>query len=200
MSTIAIPRVIPGQRQSAEIPKVRTNSKHVLVCGSGRCLWDDMRALGPFDGDVMAVNYAGIFLPRTPLHWVSSHADDFQFMLPMRPNRVTAPQGWLAERIETHSDRPCLGVLHVWPKFVAGWGNGSSSIGAVRIALQMYERVILAGVPLDESGHFYDPPNDLRQSVEDHRVWVDTWRGAVDEFKGRVRSMSGATRELLGAP
>lgn len=201
MATIAIQYTRPGA-VSQDMPKVRATAKTVVICGSGRCLWDDLTALGPIDADLMAVNYAGIFLHK-PLHWVSVHAEDFQWMLPLRMTKVVAPQGLLCERIETHSYRSCVGVLHVWPKLIMNPSNGSSSICAVRVALAMgYERAILAGVPLDGTGHFYDPPQNLwPQRLDDFSCFDDPWRQAAKhEFGGRVRSMSGLTRDILGPP
>ncbi|MHC5035111.1 MAG: hypothetical protein ACYTFZ_08750 [Planctomycetota bacterium] len=79
-------------------------------------------------------------------------------------------------------------------------GQGSSGAGAVLAGLAMgYEDVLLAGMPLDDSGHFYDPPyirsNFLAEAQE--RYWT-MLRDSV--FEGRVRSMSGRSREYLGGP
>lgn len=71
----------------------------------------------------------------------------------------------------------------------------------MRVCLAMqYERVIVAGVPLDRSGHFFDPPPDMGGCDEDYAVFASAWHESVDDFAGRVKSMSGVTREILGAP
>ena len=201
MASIQVPVVLPGKR-STEIPMVKAPRKSaVLICGSGRCLWDDISSLGPFDGDMMAVALAGMYLEKLPLHWVSLDPETFQWMLPMRPEIVYTPTGLFVRRVETHSHRPCAGVLHAWPLSVLKTTGGTSSLAACRIALALgYERVILAGVPIDGSGHFYDAPSALREATDDYSGFIEPWHDAVDEFKGRVRSLSGRTRELLGAP
>ena len=68
---------------------------------------------------------------------------------------------------------------------------------AVRVAISLgYERVILAGVPLDnERGHF-DQKGDWDEA-QFHRT---TWMVRYEELAGKVKSMSGWTRGLLGPP
>ena len=206
MATVIFPYIGAGET-SNEMPRAKAGSKSVLICGSARCLWDDITKLGPFDGDLMAINYAGMFLHKRPQHWVSIHAECFQWMLPLMPDNVYSPQGVMVRRIETHSHRACRGVIHVWPKIVVRPGNGSSSLAGIRVALAMgYEQAILAGIPLDGSGHFYDPPAGLQTDPDydfryDYASYLAPWVSAArDEFNGRVKSLSGKTRELLGAP
>ena len=82
------------------------------------------------------------------------------------------------------------------------WNNSGNSGGlAVLLAILMgYDRIVLAGMPMDGSGRFFDDPN---------QVWVDYSRGGVERcwleykefvFRNRVRSMSGNTALWLGKP
>ena len=68
----------------------------------------------------------------------------------------------------------------------------------VLIALAMgYERIMLAGIPLDNRGYCYAPPNN--QSMFESETLENEWKEARDEvFRDRVRSFSGRTREWLG--
>jgi hypothetical protein len=62
-----------------------------------------------------------------------------------------------------------------------------------------YEEIVLAGIPMDNAGHYFDPPwvaTDLADSAV-----ATVWREARDRvFDGRVKSLSGNTRDWLGAP
>ena len=76
--------------------------------------------------------------------------------------------------------------------------RGSSSYFAVVIGLALgYERIILAGVPLDAMGHFFCP----QDPVDYWDYFGPAWEKAAKTiFQGRVKSLSGRTRELLGEP
>lgn len=201
MALIRIPWVPPGA-PSEDLPRIKATKKIAIVCGSARCLWDDLAELEGVDADLVAVGFSGMALPRRPVHWVSQHAFDFQWMLPyLKRGRVLTDSGLFVRHIETHSNRACACVLHVWPKSVMP-DRGSSGESAARVSLAMgYERVILAGVPLDDQGHFYDPPPGLMgASYYNYSTYVKSWESSAAEFAGRVRSVSGLTRDLLGAP
>jgi hypothetical protein len=60
-----------------------------------------------------------------------------------------------------------------------------------------YDKIILAGVPLDDSGHFFDIP-DVRTSFNALNIKLE-WQEA-DRFylKGRVKSLSGNSAKWLG--
>lgn len=197
MSGYLLSPVRVGPR-AAGLPAIAGScSGPAIVCGSARCLWDDLAAAPA--GDLVAVNYAGIFLHDTPKHWVSIHAEAFQWMLPLRVGRVWQGDGRLqaGQGIETHAQHQCIGVRHVWP----AKRDGSSGLFAARVALALgYAPVILCGIPLDRGGHFYDQPGKST-GEGNYGLYLDSWRGAAKyEFGGRVFSMSGATRNLLGAP
>jgi hypothetical protein len=81
----------------------------------------------------------------------------------------------------------------VWPV----WGQGTSPLNAAKVGVMMgYEKVVLCGVPLDNSGHYFDPPwigTNFANEVTD--TWLAHWdrQGLENVF-----SMSGRTREILG--
>ena len=84
-------------------------------------------------------------------------------------------------------------------------GLGTSPLSAVLVGLEMgYERILLAGVPLDDSGHYFDPSdihtNRFHQDYKHQERDLMYWKSAMKEFKGRVKSLSGNTRTLLGGP
>lgn len=183
-----------------------TYSGRVLICGSGRCLWDDLqRALDLGAADIMAVKQAGIYMPIPIQHWVGAHGERFQWMVPLRRDgyhfrgrpsatgdreiRVNKP------RTHVHSERYWPMVDHAWPGPLAG----TSALFGARVGVALgYEEAILCGVPLDGTGRFYEAPWD--KGVDLNVVDMKEWEQFVPVFNGRVRSMSGRTRDLLGGP
>lgn len=197
MGNITLKASPPGARASEGPAIAGTYTGAVVVCGSAACLWSDLARLHGREFDVMAINMAGVFLPKIPRHWVSLHAELFQWMAPLRAGELV----WAGDSVrvgngcETHSIRSAPGVRHVWPFDT----RGSSGMLAARIAVALgYASVILAGIPLDESRHFYDAPDAPRLNYA-HR-YLDPWRIEAQGWGGKVRSMSGATRDLLGGP
>jgi hypothetical protein len=63
-----------------------------------------------------------------------------------------------------------------------------------------YDKIILAGVPIDGTGHFFDPPGKVVNQFLGTNI-KEEWNNANrNYFKGRVKSLSGRTREWLGEP
>lgn len=165
----------------------------VLILGAAASLWSDLAALGDWSGPVMAVNRAGAFYPGRLDHWVSLHPEQFDGFIDERRTRgplfdgltwsLDAADGVRIDRVVTDLEL-----------------SGSSGLFAVRIALHRlgHDRVVLAGMPMDDSPHFYDAGRRSGPSFVPYRL---EWRRvARDEFAGRVRSLSGWTADLLGRP
>jgi hypothetical protein len=202
MATIALTAQLIGEKAAA-MPRIAgTRTGPLIVVGTGRTMWADLAALDTLDADVMAINMAGVFLPRAPQHWASLHGEKFQWWIPLMHADGVAwnERGFSAGPVmETHSYRRYPGVKHVWPDSIMPPTDGGSGLAGIRAGLAMgYAPLILAGMPIDDTGHFYDPPG---RALATHGMFLAVFRQAAKhEFRGRVRSMSGATRELVGAP
>lgn len=199
--------VLNGIEILGDAPPVAGNFPgRCLVIGSGAGLWDDVRALYRQDSesryDYCGVNFGGHFWPFPLKHLVSLHSNYLQYWLPFRLK--TFSQGW----IHTHAAKPEPQVETVW-NFVRP--AAMSGLFACKAMLACgYEEIVLVGNPMDDSGHFYDPPENFLCPGETasfermryhHRDNMIEWeQAAIEEFKGRVTSMSGHTREILGAP
>lgn len=173
------------------------SDRSLLVCASARCLWDDLARIKPELYDIMAINHAGLFLPYPVTHWFSGYTDKLEMWRTIRKNRM------VKEPLITHARRP--GADHLWQWYEMG--QGTSTLDGVIIGVLMgYRQVIIAGAPLDYTGHFYDPPNlkndpgwgapsdDYYQGII--KVW-EYWKtkaGVLDN----VRSLSGNTKRILG--
>lgn len=73
--------------------------------------------------------------------------------------------------------------------------HGSSSLFAAYICLSLgYDRVVLAGCPLDDKGHWWAKEHTISWPKENYTVWEAFAK--TPEAK-RVTSLSGITREIL---
>lgn len=187
-----------------------SESGELLIVGPGRSVWDDLERAS-MRWDIMCVNDIGMHLPRRIKHWYSNHADCLPYWKICRDFHYGSVIG--QDSFAMHS---CFGgaLLRLSPEInnVMRWpwpGHASSGLNACYTGLGLgYERVILAGIPYDDTGHYYDPQKG-------HQVWlsgtewldfgIDGFRRllarANDEiFQGRVKSFSGVTREIFGEP
>lgn len=178
--------------------------KTLLVCGSGRSLFPDLQALGVNSDadlqrfDVLAVNDVILAL-KDAKHFASYHEEKIESWLMLRECEYHHSKHRPNKRmLKTHSHRPGPLVDKVHTGFE---GAGSSSFFAVQVGLaEGYERIILCGVPMDNSGRWYEPPWRVAHDYKVTDGW-DCWKKmhAVGKL-AKVRSMSGCTRELLGSP
>ena len=83
-------------------------------------------------------------------------------------------------------------------------GRGTSGLGAVMAGIFMgYQKIILCGIPLDDSGHYFDPPwvtSKFTTEVPQAAGELKWWNQLPEVHRKRIRSMSGRTREMFGAP
>jgi len=80
---------------------------------------------------------------------------------------------------------------HIW--------MGNTGYFAILSAIEMgYEKIVIAGMPLDSSPHWYDPPDTEgpRWIGRAYTQWMD-FKMQIPEAE-KVRSMSGYTAFILG--
>lgn len=158
-------------------------------------MWDDFAAAQRLVRGrpcvVVATNDAGAD-PRSGRidHWVTMHTDKLAAWKLQRWRHGGSGDYVTWSRPETPE-----GVDRLLPQR----GVGSIGLLATWVALQVAERAILCGVPMDLSPHFLpDSPRDNwnAYAMEFREAWVRY----ADELRPRVRSLSGWTGELLGTP
>lgn len=196
--------------------------KKLLIVGSARCLWDDLKALGSWDHDIMVINEAGCFFHRPFQHWASLHPEMFRFSpyIYPRTERSEGVTRYLPRfDCQYHTQRPDLEAtlpLRVWPDSHKG---GDSGLFALYVGLGLgYAEIVLAGVPQDGNRHFYDAPYEedeefkanwcrhyLSKVRNDDKATHLSWKMGKEEIESKwphvkVRSMSGFTRTLFGEP
>lgn len=163
----------------------------LLMAGGSRVREDVVAALKMFTPDLfIAVNDFGAeWLGRLD-HWVSNHPDKMAGWLDKRAAHGLAPPGrvWTV----THKADGCPYQHVVNP-------GGGSSATAVAVAREMgAESIVLAGVPLTSTPHFFD---DVPWCSREVAHYQRAWRRQKKEMIKDIRSMSGGfTEDLLGRP
>lgn len=167
----------------------------LLILGGGRCAWEDYGHVRPWKGEIMAVNDIGAHLHDTVAHWVSLHPE---YLPGWRNYRQRHCYGNGQVPI-CHSQLVAEGVDVTWR---LGNLGGTSGLYACFIGLMLgYTEIVLAGIPMDNSGHYFDPPWTQQTGFSDDHATKLSWEWAkVEIFGDRVRSLSGWTRDILGAP
>jgi hypothetical protein len=161
-------------------------SGELLIVGSGRCVWDDLdrgnNGTYYYVPDVMCINDMIMHFPGVVKH---AYSNDYK----MLPHWVSARRPRykkdLSESIIQHS------CNSGWP-----WpGHGSSGLNAVYTGLALgYDSITLVGIPLDDSGHYFDPPwkkTNFTKEVPERDGQVKYWQFAINNiFNGKVKSLS----------
>lgn len=177
--------------------------RRLLVVGGGRCVWNDIASLGFRPGadnggyDVMCINDIVMHYPGRVLHFYSNDHRWIPKWLAARRELIERDFGPVRY---VHSCR--TGARYNWP-----WpGHGTSSLNGVYTGLALgYDKIVLAGVPLDDSGHYFDPPwvktnftREVALRADDGQMmyWANAKRR---HFGGKVVATSGRTAALLGS-
>ena len=183
--------------------------KKVAILGDAACVWDDVERLGlRFDQrrgavatdqwDLMTINK---MVELTPGNIEHAYSNEASLLLKFVAARRCEYQGEFYGPRHTHSST--RGASWHWP-----WGGfGTSALGACIVAVGLgYDRIVLCGIPLDESPHNGEPPwrrTGFRTEAADsvgagiNRYWQ---RARDLAFEGKIKSMSGRTRDWLGEP
>lgn len=162
----------------------------LLVMGGGRTVWDDYAKVRPWKGEIMAVNDIGAHLHDRIRHWVTLHPE---YMTGWKKFRLGHHYGDAVPPM-IHSHKPGDAIDMVWPLDAVG---GTSGLFACYIGLLLgYDEIVLAGIPMDGTGHWFDPPWVSTEFAD--RATENEWKCAIRQiFKGRVSSLSGHTRDWL---
>src|SRR5210317_799143 len=119
--------------------------RRLLIVGSGRCVWDDLESIGYPDNppalDIMAVNDMIVHYPYPIKYAYSLNREMLDKWISVRKYN-TGP-------IIKHHPRTVKRIS----------GAKSSGVNAVYCGLYLgYTEILVCGVPLDNSGHYFNPP------------------------------------------
>jgi len=175
--------------------------KSLLIACTGRDVWKDIKRIDYSEMDILCVKDTIVHFPDPIHHAFSQHADQLVHLVAIRNMRNPSTRRQTDEiKVHTSSDTKYPSV-HAWNLP----GHGTSSLGAVYVGLALgYSNVVLAGCPLDDAGHYYDPEwvgTYFIKRIADRQEGPKFWTHAAQHvFKGKVKSLSGRTKDLLGAP
>lgn len=168
----------------------------LLVVGCGRNVWRDVEDFCAFGvrADAALINDMILHFPvadGVPVrHLVCIDPGDVEHFAALRRHNLSR----YLERWTTHSVLPPCDCVWAFDNVeIYQSGALASAIGLVL----GYDRIVLAGCPQDNSGHYYEP-EWMETEHYATRTFRAQWEGPV--WRGRVRSMSGMTREILGGP
>jgi len=176
-------------------PLTRPNDT-CLILGDGRSAPQDMYSFLEWGvpHDVISIGRSINLYEGNILHWANVDGSDSK---------------WWAEHLPLKNNgkmplRHTIGELDwydvIWDDGLpdgSAW-HGSTALFAALIALQMdYHKIILAGCPLDEAGHWYHNDDQKGPIWEGgtYRRWLDF---SEEDDAVRVRSMSGYTAKIVG--
>ncbi len=167
----------------------------VLVCGSAKCLFDDLEqataTFGPLP--VIAVNGAAKIIPALAIY--SKHPERFITRRWLESQRLQFGDGASVHADNRAATHPKC-VEYWWEGL---WGGGGSAWDARKLAVSLgFSKVILCGCPMIAGHHvgalgfgsFMHREDVVEVFRRDIEADIDWHEGAF--------SMSGWTRDLLG--
>jgi hypothetical protein len=185
--------------------EIKRSHDTLLILGDGHWMFADMQTFLDWQipHDVGSLGRSIKEYPGKVLHWFNADGDlsiQWAKNLPNGNGTIKHTMGEVEGfDVDWNIDQPDYRNGEI-----TGEGptrmHGSSSLFATLAGLEMgYEKIILAGCPLDTEGHYYFP-----QSKEtlgpiwlgfDFMAWIDF---AEMEEADKVRSMSGYTAKIIG--
>ena len=185
--------IVNGRMDKAPyILEVKDNKTTITCKKTGRQSVVEMKSIGTVD------------VSKDTLLDQKSVAVDTDYKLVLHPDKVKFQRTLLSDKAPLGAKFKITGNLPIsnhgldciWD--IERSGAGSSGLLACMIGLALgYDKIILAGVPLDDSGHFFDIP-DVRTSFNALNIQLE-WKDADQKYlKGRVKSLSGYSAKWLG--
>lgn len=180
---------------------VDSRSGRCLIVASGHTVWGDLASLNyranPSYWETIVVNDMVMHFPGEIDHFYSNdHRWMPRWIAARRPSHI---RYWEGPRM-CHSVR--TGAQYNWP-FP---GHGTSTLNALYLAIALgYDEVTICGAPLDNGGHYFDPPwvrtNFEREVSTTPSGDMQYWSGARKKLEkyAKIYAQSGRTRDLFGA-
>lgn len=171
-------------------------AKLAIVLGRHENVWKELaEALRDYEPDTfICVNRIGQHYAGVIHHWVSFHPELFPLWLKVRRQAGFPEPGkfWSANFKGNRLGRKVIGIPLNWVPSL----GGSSGLLGVQVALEVADKAILCGIPMENSAQ-YDTGKPWDEAAK-HRA---AWTKYLPQLEGRVRSLSrGWTRDVLGAP
>jgi hypothetical protein len=196
-NVVKVKPIVPG----LDVNQLRS-SDVCLITGDSKCLADHLKEFEAWGvpHDVYAVNRSLLMFQRPVQHWAAVDNEEAAWFMEYAGTFVD-PQN-----IAKHTIGTCGGFDVFWemdieeenPHHKDLW-PGNTGYFAILTALYMgYKKIIVAGMPLDRSPHFYD------EEGADGPCWIGATYTQWMDFKmqipeaDKVRSMGGYSAFILG--
>lgn len=175
----------------------------VLITGDGKTFPSDLEMFLSWGvpHDVMAIGRSINHYQGKVLHWANVDGTDSSWWaknLPLKNDGKLPIRHSIGKAEGYDIDWEIIDPI-LWDPEEVLW-HGSTALFAVYISLAIgYEKIVLAGCPLDSKGHFYfaDEHYGPRWTPESYQAWFEFAR--TDESR-KVRSLSGYTAQIVGEP
>ena len=171
----------------------------LLIVGESAGVWDDLGSFFVFgitEYDTMCLNHIASFYGMPFEHFAAGdgHMKDMQEVAKDLPKSVIK-----------HCWNPiCYNFDIKWKRQDGrGWDGTTANLG-IKVGIERgYMKIVLAGCPMDKSGHWYkkDVPEDDPKNKSDHSGHLWKWTQlATRPVAAFIRSMSGNTADMFGKP
>ena len=176
-----------------------TNHPVVMITGDGMSLPEDVKLFKTFcrDYDTACIGRSIKFIDPPVDHFVDVDCAESMWWAKNLPDKWrNGPLRHTMGEMEGY-DVDWEVENCPWDQSEVTW-HGSSSLFAVLACIEMgYELIVLAGCPLDRSGHWYYPPEYAgpNWTAECYIAWMDF---SQQPQAARVRSLSGYTKIIMG--
>jgi hypothetical protein len=170
----------------------------LVIGGSTRVKEEVRRALDICKPDmVVVVNDFGIDYAGQMDHWVTLHPGLWRELLwGRRRNELSMEfERWSPPFVENVDNDREIPKITIYPDYKP---SGLSGLYAVKVAVHNgADRIVLAGVPMDLSGHYSGNRKLHWINVTKRRA---AWQVHYPALRQSVRSVSGWTKQLFGEP
>lgn len=197
-NVIRVKPIVPG----LDLDNLR-RSDVCLVTADAMCLSDDVKAFEAWGipHDVYCLNRSLLYFERPVRHWAAVDQEEGAWFTEFA-NEKSSPEACTVR----HTMGTCGGYDVYWqmdldeenPHHKDLWPGSTGYFGVLTAAYMGYKKIVLAGMPLDRTGHFYEPPGT------DGPCWIGACYTQWMDFKmqspeaDKVRSMSGYTAFMMG--
>ena len=188
------------QKEIRDVTELRpkTGTDTLLIVGDATGVFYDLEAFLDFGVkfDTMCMNFSNEIIPWPIQHFIAGDSHMKQMQDQARS---------LGPEVIKHCWNPNSKYFDVrWIRNGCGGWNGTTANLGIKIGICLdYLRIVLAGIPMDDSGNWYAPylpDNDIKKS-KDHRHHLWKWTEIASRpLAYFIRSMSGNTMDLFGRP
>lgn len=169
----------------------------LLIVGVANRVWSDLQwnDLYDWNGSIMCVKDIGMYFPRSFDYWYINHEGNIPAMLQIR-NEKYGDSGVIEAFSSEHTQNHI--VFSNGSQIASHAGSAALSAVCLGDALG-YRDITLAGLPMDHTACFYEPPSINRRGKRGSGTAKDedAWKRVIPTLEAKVQSLSGNTKKWL---